>query len=353
MESMDGHDNDENANNTGSTQGGIFSTPDLTVNAENIAQPTQDGQSSEQKRVASIFANTDTGRQAQRLNDAMEAQTAPIADDVVINNGPRTKGKLPIILLMIVLVGAVIGIVVWIVMRNVSGGTSDTTREVSIEQAKVDFDRFATYLLYGESRDELSENYNINYIYKIDQELVTPTDEYWKNADNLLNTAVESYDHVKDNKESLVAALKSYREAFDFVDVYRAVVNPSDDDIVNAYLASGEGGAVSLVNQTYSPFGDSSVAIAYVEARKSQYNALIDILKLYSENGCITDGSMSSTCVNDLLINQEDRVNTLMSQETSSDLTATTLIDQTVTQLKSNCWQLRTQYYGDDVEENL
>lgn len=146
----EGQDNANKASG-GSAAGaqGIFSTPELTVDTEKIAQ---NNTNNEKKRVASIFANTDAGQRSQKLNNAMGVSSQPITEDLVIQNGPKKKSKLPIILAVVVLIVVVGGLVGWMVMRN------NDSSEISLSNA---FDAYVNYLLFGkEDISPLSDTYN-------------------------------------------------------------------------------------------------------------------------------------------------------------------------------------------------
>ena len=59
---------DSSTDDMQNTQQGIFSTPELTVDTEKLAQNSETTNEASRVKIASIFANTKTGKQAQMLN---------------------------------------------------------------------------------------------------------------------------------------------------------------------------------------------------------------------------------------------------------------------------------------------
>lgn len=126
---MDGRDDkNQNANpNENSTQQGIFSTPELTVDMDKIAQDDEAAAAASRAKIASIFANTETGQQAQRLNDAMFANSQPATEDIVLDNGSKKRKKWPVVALVTILLAAVCGLVGYF-LTNHSGGTDTVAK---------------------------------------------------------------------------------------------------------------------------------------------------------------------------------------------------------------------------------
>ena len=119
-------DNTENKNTNNSAQQGIFSTPELTVDAEKIAQNSEATNEASRAKIASIFASTETGQQAQRLNDAMEANSEPVTEDIVIDAGSKKKSKAPIIVAVVALVLVAVGVGAWFLMQNLGNQPKET-----------------------------------------------------------------------------------------------------------------------------------------------------------------------------------------------------------------------------------
>lgn len=100
------------------SQGGIFSTPDLTISAENLPPEVTNGASapevaaahtaSNQSRIAAAFAKTDATAQQQSVEDAMQIipnsnlTSSSATGDIKLQPTPKKRSKLPVILVAIV-----------------------------------------------------------------------------------------------------------------------------------------------------------------------------------------------------------------------------------------------------------
>ncbi len=100
------------------SQGGIFSTPDLTISAENLPPEVTTGASapevaaahtaSNQSRIAAAFAKTDATVQQQSVEDAMQIipnsnlTTSSATGDIKLQPTPKKRSKLPVILVAII-----------------------------------------------------------------------------------------------------------------------------------------------------------------------------------------------------------------------------------------------------------
>lgn len=353
---MDGHDNDanKNAQNSSASRQGIFSTPELTVNAENIAQQNNEETKS---RVASIFANTDAGKQAQKLNDAMDAQTVPATEDLVIQNGPKKKSKLPIILLILVLVAAGVGGLVWVLMNNIK--PQETVS--SIEEAKRKFDNYATYILYGKSEDELNGDYSPVKTYTL-IEKVQETDgfdeSFWQTSEKLLKDSIEAYSKTEQPDKNLINYLNAQSGNLAFLSSYSRAQVLTDQSIISNYLSNGGEASKSYIEDSFIPFEtirESSPALDYIKRRQEQYSAVIDMLNFYNDNGCIVDQSLNEECASEVQANQADRLDSILKTVTEARQAADRIINQITAQTIQSCWQINMRFSGtiDDVDDNI
>lgn len=289
---MDGHDNDTNsgANSSDSAQGGIFSTPDLTVNAENVAQPTQSGD--ERKRVASIFANTDTGRQAQRLNDAMEAQTAPVTEDLVIRNGSK-KSKIPLIIIAIVSLIVAMGIAVFLIMNNL--GSAET------ETQKTPLATFESYTqLLSKGPDDLQSRNTSGewFLFNVDSMDLTNSEynNYLVKIDTSYRDFLERNTH-EDLSDGLAIHQRLLRVLINFYSLDRL-----NDTLMNKYIQDGDTLAQQYIRELVpiDPAVDDESENVLDIASSLEYDYLstrLNILRIYETHNCIVGMELNTACV--------------------------------------------------------
>lgn len=297
MGSMDGHDNDEHANNASSTQGGIFSTPDLTVNDGNIAQPISNPEG-ERKRVASIFANTDTGRQAQRLNDAMEAQTTPITEDLVINNGPRAKSKLPLIIALVVLVVVAAGIGGWAIINSFSNNNPDANVALTPQEA---FVRYKNLITYGDENtaDFGSISDSDWFIFQLRngglnnvsmQEYINKVSQSYDGFSGIASTKAEDRGDIDMNQYARLLDLFLKGGSLKLI----------QQNILDEFLKRGSESAYSYIQELIPKQPDDEEYQSMIIVSDAIGTFLQDeltLLEIYEGWGCIDDNSVSMSCV--------------------------------------------------------
>ena len=166
MDNQNENEREYNSNLSGG-QPGIYSTPDLTVNPENIVLTGEVVSDSNQERIAAAFTQTGASNRARaiaRANQTFRASVpfpSTITGDIQLQPSTQRKRKLPLVMIAAVAILAVIGGVVYAVVRG-NIGKSSPIPAATVETAKEQFDQFATYMLYGESSNELSGNYSLS-----------------------------------------------------------------------------------------------------------------------------------------------------------------------------------------------
>lgn len=292
---MDGHDKDANntqSNSANSNAQGIFSTPELTVDTENIA-PTNTEET--KSRVASIFANTDAGRSAEQLNNAMSVNSQPVTEDVVINNGPRKRSKVPIIVAIIVLVLAAVGAGTYFLAQTLG---DNKVASVNISEAKEKFDEFATYLLFGKPEKALSGKYEAGTAYRIGEEFAANNTEYLEHAAAMLLIASNVYQQTEDRNERLTDYLASLSDNLAFLIFYLGYNALPETQIANIYSSQGRDASLAYINDHFRNYQDneSQVLATFLEQKYLYYNNYLDYISALIDAQCVQNGQPIFPC---------------------------------------------------------
>jgi len=285
-------DSQSSAGGANTEQRGIFSTPELTVDTEKIAESTAAATEASRAKIASIFANTETGKQSQRLNDAMIANSQPATEDVVIDNGPRKKKRWPLVLTAVVLVGVIVGVVTWSAIKILSQQQEPITPLDA-------FNDYEEYLQKGpesmwggaDSGDWLifQVGNNANFL---DAEVK----EYIETLQSKFNIFSQI---VGDNKEQLGNInLDQYSR---FLELYAkvATLNNLKQGLLNKYLDSGQNSAYNYINEIapVQPADEEYRAMIRVsEGIKAYLTAELGLIEIYNDWGCINNHVLSVVC---------------------------------------------------------
>lgn len=242
--------------------------------------------------VSNPFAHAShtTGRRPQR------------SDDIILDHSPEKPpmDKKPWIVGGIIV--AVMVVVLLVVMLITSFAGAPKTNNSTSEQK---FTQYATYLLYGEVRDELEGEYDPDETYKLDEEFDSEEyhAEYWDTAKALLDEAVSGYRAKEGNveEEYLAENLNNYMRQFSFIYNYRKSAPPSIKDIQDEYLTSGAEATKEDITQYYGSILNSEeledeLLSSYVETSTQRYSDVIDILDIYQAAGCLSAEGIDQNC---------------------------------------------------------
>ncbi len=309
---MDGHDNDanKNAQNNSASRQGIFSTPELTVNSENI---TQQNNEETKSRVASIFANTDAGKQAQKLNDAMDAQTVPATEDLVIQNEPKKKSKLPIILLILVLVAAGVGGLVWVLMNNI--------RVEPVMTARRAFSEYREYLVAGPEGGR-GDNQSAGdwFLFTLSESDLSSTEqmEYLNDLESRFATFKTAYD--KSSQSSLDSGLDQQINYYTIL--LQTIINMDSLDflaqrVLDKYINDGSEAANNYAKSLTAANADD-LLVRNANSFISRYlEAELSAIEIYLRHDCIVDEKVDYACGVELSNNNDTLVSAQNNQGNS------------------------------------
>lgn len=335
-----GHNKKTNSDSDNSAPQGIFSTPELTVDTEKIA-PAQNSTDSK-ARVASFFANTDASKQAEQVQNAMTTPANYATEDLVINNGGKKKRSFLPIIIAVVVILAVVGGVTYFIIQNTTGNQSATR---TLETAKQDFAKFATYALLGEADNNLTGNYDESQTYNLYNQFYDEDTniEYWDTAEKYLDTAIDTYAALGEsaNVEQL-ALLEEYRKDFKFLAQYK--INDdylANEEIASKVLSSGVENTQEFIRNYYQAYDDLHTVLTqdFISQKISASMKYAELIELYSRAGCFANGILQEACVN---MSDEDResIEEIL-PEYNQHLYDAELSLQTLVQLtESQCWAL-------------
>lgn len=296
-------DKDSNPSNDDAQnqQRGIFSTPELTVNTEKITADIEAAAETSRAKIASIFANTETGKQAQRLNDAMGVSAAPATEDIVIDNGIKKKKKWTIVVAVTALVLAAVG-VGWHFLLQ------DKTPRVNTDY-KSAFYSYANFFLHNtESSSEIEGLYQYGDTYYIGTlRNEAQIDEHFAKSEEKYQQFLEVFreyekQHPDDETAlNLTDSVKTYYEDLDLARYLAAKPNISIDTLLGAYLEDPNEVVVDI-NEYYGSFTESTVESTrlYGSDYRGQLLELVSgAFDIYTQRDCIDDGQISVTCRQD------------------------------------------------------
>lgn len=327
-------DKQKSPENNSSARQGIFSTPNLTVDTEKLAQASS-AENANKTRVASFFANTDATRQAQQPVIASQ----PVEGDVIIDNAPKKRSKLPIIILVAVVIIAIIVTVVLIISKNTTPGTDGN---ISAQEA---FNSYYELLTKGPKDyegEKPDEWFLFSLPYQINLDL-SQKNQYI--ADLLESFGVFSRAAVG------ISDLGSYSSLLQQLS-YGIYPSALDSMITNEYLKDGNPRtAYQLVNNLAPELSEDRTNYFSITSGLRRYAlAELNLVELYATNGCIKDGIFEYTCTQNLLDSDRGTVNDLLQQQENALAAIKRVIVLDKSQFTYRTQTLKETVGGDDHE---
>lgn len=334
---MDGHDKNDAAgsadnldkSNASGAAKGIFSTPDLTVNTENLPQnqpvkpagsaarfnfgrrANRGGANAESsERVASAFAQTDASQQSQRLNEAMlenaNAATQSTATGDIQLDVPKKRKKWPWLILGLLVI-AVVGALVFFVLTKNNEGAESPKQEISLKEP---FYRYVNYLLSGnDSTDKPADIMAMVDTSSAVSEFYKPFSNserasYFEKAQSLLNTFVEGAQNnveVKNSDANVTVHDLAVMNETQFTSLRKFIAVPDITlpIMMSYYLQHGADDLISYIQTTYNAFTESNdEVLSAIVSRKSEMAASVNsLLGFYTADGCLVAGELDEACI--------------------------------------------------------
>lgn len=315
---MDGHDNgaDGTANNldksnTGGASGGIFSTPDLTVNTENLPQnqPAKPASAAPRfnfgrranrgntsaessERVASAFAQTDASQQAERLSDAMlesaNATTRSTATGDIQLDVPKKKKRWPWAVGAGVVVVAVVGIVAWFML------IANSSQDIADDRLKKSFNEFANFLLYAQESDndieglyQYGDEYAIGNMTNSEEigEHFKKSEEKFREFSSLFNSEIET--NPEAFSDDIQFIVENYLPNLDLFWHWKERPLVGTENLLEVFFSSNDSTYTTAATY-FEPYAQSPVEQTrlFINSYLERVKELLNAFQIFESFGC-------------------------------------------------------------------
>lgn len=362
----------DSENNQSTEQKGIFSTPELTVNTENLPQnqpakpagsaarfnfgrrANRGGNAGSSERVTSAFAQTDVSRQSQRLNEAMlenaNAATQSTATGDIQLDVPKKRKKWPWVLASIALGALVAGLIWWFWRDN-----SD-----SEDQFWSSFGLYAEYLYFdnadiAQGIDILTIPYGETHLSQIISGADTNETKiaFLTTAQEKLQVSTDALaTHLDTSTERVINISELLQLSNIRINALKTFLSTADvgsEDFMRAYLTGGPGVSVDLAKSSYDGFLQSNDStLIYIAEHKIELAETMDfIYDIYAANNCISANELSSACVEAIVWDEEGQQARLHFGELQNELMITS--DTLVNNILNSCQNIINLKNADDI----
>jgi len=295
---MDHEGNKNSDRNTSSEQGGgIFSTPDLSVNTENLPNAEAALSEDNKSRIAAAFRGTEASQkqtQAREMNEAALARSdipSTATGDIKLPGEKKKHKKAPLIIVAILALLAVGGGVVWLI-----GNLSMPTKQTVIQT-------FMHYVDYMEDGPE-NESHDLvkPALLHMEENGYTSNEQeqFTKNARQLFQDFRTMFD--KSNlsldanfKQAMDNKLNQYSELLDFIIVYNNLYI-NNAALLGVYISNGRDAAIQSITQMLPKYEYNEQLQYPIEKISDYWHKNIAIYDLYSQYGCIDGATLDMGC---------------------------------------------------------
>lgn len=262
--------------------------------------------------------------------------TATGKGDIKLSGQKKSK-KGVVIGLVIVVICVFVGLAAFLILRNTISDSGTST----LADAKNKFSQYATYLLYGEVRNELTGSYEVGQAYELDKQFESSAYNalYWDRAKELLSGAVLALSSV-DNGSSLQSVLSGYQNEFLFLSDWVRLGELSTDSLLSKYYSSGIDSTKQSIQDHYATLLESPNSnlsdLANQKITQLQYYA--ETLEYYIRSGCIVNQDINEVCIENLTPDTDTK--NIIDDENRLRVEINYRIQSLINNLESNCWIL-------------
>ena len=310
---MESEGNKDSGNGSPTEQKGIFSSPDLSVNSENLEEIKPELSDENKSRIASAFAQTDATQKHDQLSeqiaeqDAVSGTVIPAggigsASDAGFGNnattasasgdirlpGQKKSRKWPLLILTALVVLGIGGVVAWLMM-----GKPPTNRQKTPSQL---FEDYSNYLVVGPEQsstvaEEDTDPSQTWFLFRLPESELT-VDEQGAYIAELKNKYAEFKNACSGQ---ICEQLNSYGQILTL-----ALAAPSIDiyvsQLTQEYIQNGSEVAYTYIQSVTNFDSQSTLATSISSALGRFLSTGLSLLEVYQTEGCIVDGVMDAAC---------------------------------------------------------
>ncbi len=299
----------KDANKTSNAKG-IFSTPDLAVDAEKLQRIKDDeaAQGKQKARVAAFFANTDATKDAQQLNNAM---SQPASEDVVLQNAPKKKSKAPLIIVAaLAVVVAVVAVVIVLNQNNSNNDEAQVTNPTSAQEA---FRRYVNFLSTGVAEDTVLQESSFDANQSKLSSIIFSNNKnesmsFLNNAEELFTSFNSEAARLTSTDEvinaSLMDVLSAMKSQLDAAKEYASITAPNYLEI---YIQKGAQQVLESTSTLYEDLIKSNNATLkqIAESQQTIAKASVLVYEAYNRSGCISNEQLDENCAESMPRSEE------------------------------------------------
>lgn len=287
---------------------GIFSSPDLSVNSENLGEIKPELSNENKSRIASAFAQTDATQKQDQLSEQMADQdaisgtvipatnstTSTATGDIKLS-GAKKKSKLPLVFAALVLFAVIGGVAVWLVLGRKDGGS---TQPVTAKEA---FSAYEDYLKNGpenlRSNQERGDNDEYFLFGVTNSNIISESElsSYLKELTARYNT----FSSMLGSMESLGGVnLDQYSRMLTLF-VKSASLRELRQGLLDRYLDNGPNSAYNYISEVVpkQPDNEEYYAMKKISSALEAYlNDELNLVELYQDIGCIDNHTINTAC---------------------------------------------------------
>ena len=245
---------------------------------------------------------------------------------------PTGRGKKLAIVLVLLLLITAIGVGIWWVLSKNSNSSQSEITASSFDAYK----RYANFLLYGEDKtDDIGGDvfWNDTQIMENLPPGSTIGTDYFNKLSSLYSTFLDKFNKSntenKPNAEDgsqeipqLQADVENAEFSLNTLVVYSSKAPIPDSEIIGRYLANGKDETLVYVGDYYSDFINSSNTLLneYAETETLYVDSLTALIDDYGKNGCISDNTISESCISSINLPEEKKTIEAANQSYKSSL---------------------------------
>lgn len=286
-------------------QQGIFSSPDLAVNSENLEEIKPELSEDNKSRIASAFAMTDATQRHDQISEQMEEQGAVSGTVIPANNsttstatgdikipGAKKRSKLPLILTALVVFVIAGGIIAAALLRKPIQEGPQTPAQ--------SFASYKNLVINGPSNPEDDKNNATTgdgwFLFTVGENGMSADEriQYLTDVSSHFSeflTTINTSDHVSDNLEK---AIETYAQIVTLV-IDGKNLGGLSAQLLKKYLDEGASSARTYIDglaaqltSLVTSFSTQSVANGIIRYLDNHFYAI----EIYQQNGCIVDGEI-------------------------------------------------------------